>query len=95
MGDIADYYMDLSFEEDARQEHRQHLIRREEKRLECEFVDGTLEWHSMNGLINLKAMTTSHINNTIIHVQKKVNSPQSIINKWVELFNRELKKRNV
>lgn len=93
MGEIADYYMDLALEEQAKWEADQREREDTIKLMEKQYMMGVLKWGSMNGPIMVTKMTDEHISNCIDMIKKNDYPNDEISHKWVELLGYELEKR--
>ncbi len=93
MGDIADYYMDLAMEEDAKMEANIRLRQDALDLLEKHYMMGILKWTTLRGKkIMVTDMSTLHIENSIKMIKRNGYKNKEISRKWVEILEYELEK---
>jgi hypothetical protein len=92
MGDIADYYMDLAMEQDARMEADRHFEREAVENMEKSYMMGSLKWPTQfDGEILLSKMSGNHLINTVDFLK---NKEQTEVRKtWIKLMTIEIEKR--
>jgi hypothetical protein len=94
MGDMADYYRDMSREWEELHSgdyyngiHYKELLR--------EYLKGKLMWVTKeNEEILVGEMQNQHIINSRNYLIKKDSANQSLM-EWIDIFNMEIKKRNI
>ena len=93
MGDIADYYMDLAMQQDAKFEAESKLRQEQVNKLEKYYMMGILKWRTKSGSkIMVSRMTKEHLENSIEFI-KRAHHDDEISQKWIELLGYELEKR--
>jgi len=90
---MADYYMDLSMEQDAEFEAERMERQKHVERMEKQYAFGVLKWKTQNnGKILVANMTKEHLENSIAFVKRTMDSGE-VSQKWIELLGYELEKR--
>ena len=94
MGEMADYYMDLAMEQEAKAEADRHFKREAVDTMEKYYMMGVLKWTTISGeSLMVTKMTDIHITNSIEMIKRNDYPNGDVSHKWVELLGYELKKR--
>ena len=91
MGEIADYYFDMALKEE-------YELEIDAERVYDAYEKGTLVWKTRGGRkILVNDMSTQHIKNVISFLIKNNSDyslPSPLLSAVIDVFNKELKKRN-
>jgi hypothetical protein len=96
MGEIADYYMDIAFEQEAMWEETKEALKDKARALKKNYKLGKAEWHTQAGdALKVDNMTDTHIKNCLAFLERKTELEKTPMTKtWIKIFKLEINKRN-